>query len=394
MLETLKLRAKMPAVSKINTGDPTFRTFRKALQDLLRPADVRINGDRAWDMKIHDTQVYRRILAEGSLGLGESYVEGAWDCERLDEFICRILKARLDRTVKNSLKLFPSLLLAKVVNLQSKTRAIEVAKTHYDLDSELFERMLDKRMLYTCAYWDGAKDLEQAQVRKLDLVCRKIGLKKGMKVLDLGCGWGSFAKFAAEKYGARVVGLNISQRQVEWGRESCKGLPVELKQLDYREAQGKFDRVVSIGLMEQVGPKNYRTYFEVVDRCLARDGIAFIHTIGNNVPYAAGDPWFDKYIFPNFVIPSLSQMFAAMEGRFIAEDLHNIGPHYDRTLMEWNRRFQKGWDRLRTKFSESFKRMWEYYLLSSAGAFRSRELQLWQIVMTRPGMAQPRCRFS
>jgi cyclopropane-fatty-acyl-phospholipid synthase len=254
--------------------------------------------------------------------------------------------------------------------------------------------MLDRRMLYTCAYWEGARNLEEAQENKLDLVCRKICLKKGMRVLDLGCGWGSFAKFAAEKYGVHVVGLNISREQIALAKKLCKGLPVEFRVKDYREADGKFDRVVSIGLMEHVGHKNHRSYMDVVDRCLKNDGVAFIHTIGNNQSYTDGDPWFQKHIFPNFVIPSLSQIFQAMEGKFIAEDLQNIGPHYDLTLIEWNRRFQKAWPRLKSKFSKRFKRMWEYYLLSSAGAFRARELQLWQIVMTRPGTAQPACRYS
>lgn len=368
--------------------------YREICQELLSLADININGDRPWDIQVHDERFYKRVLAEGNVGIGESYMDGWWDCERLDEFFNRAFKARLDKRVRRTSRFLLRLLMAKILNRQSRTRASRVAEVHYNLDNEFFQRMLDRRMVYTCAYWDGAETLEQAQEKKLDLVCRKIGLQEGMTVLDLGCGWGSFAKYAAEKYGAVVVGVNIAGEQVLLGRELCKGLPVELRQEDYRKVVGKFDRVISIGIMEHVGPKNYRAYMDVVDRCLTQEGIAFIHTIGNNEPYVLCDPWFDKYIYPNGVIPSLSQLLPAIEGKFVVEDLHNIGPHYDRTCMEWNNRFQRSWPFLKEKYPDRFKRMWEYYLLGSAGAFRSRGLQVWQIVMTRVGTPQPRCRLS
>ncbi|MDP2993683.1 MAG: cyclopropane fatty acyl phospholipid synthase, partial [Anaerolineales bacterium] len=247
---------------------------------------------------------------------------------------------------------------------------------------------------YTCGYWKNARTLDEAQEAKLDLVCKKIDLKEGMHILELGCGWGSFAKFAAEKYGAHVLGVTVSREQVALGMELCQGLPVELRLQDYREVDGKYDAVISIGIMEHVGYKNYQTYMDVVARCLKEDGIAFVHTIGGNESSSPSDAWTDKYIFPNGMLPSISQLGAAMERNFVMEDWHNFGPYYDKTLMAWHANFEKAWPNLNGKYSERFHRMWRYYLLSCAGGFRSRHMQLWHIVLTRRGSPQPDCRFS
>ena len=254
--------------------------------------------------------------------------------------------------------------------------------------------MLDKRLNYTCGYWKNAAKLDEAQEAKLDLVCKKIGLKEGMDVLEFGCGWGSFAKFAAEKYGAHVVGVTISKEQLAFAQEVCKGLPVELRFQDYRDVHGKFDAIISIGMLEHVGYKNYGTYMQVVDRCLKDDGVALIHCIGNNQSMTMGEAWGAKYIFPNGMLPSIAQLGAAMEPNFVMEDWHNYGPHYDPTLLAWNANFEKAWPGLKEKYGERFRRMWRYYLLNSAGAFRARAQQLWQIVFTRKGTPQPECRFS
>ena len=254
--------------------------------------------------------------------------------------------------------------------------------------------MLDKRLNYTCAYWKDAASLDEAQEAKLDLVCRKINARPGMRILELGCGWGSFAKYAAEKYGVSVLGVTVSKEQVALGMELCQGLPVELRLQDYRQVQGTYDAVISIGIMEHVGYKNYPTYMQVVDRCLKPGGIAFIHTIGGNRSVTSGEPWLDRYIFRNGMLPSISQLAGAMEGIFVMEDWHNIGPHYDRTLLAWYANFEKAWPELKNHYDERFHRMWRFYLLSCAGGFRSRNIQLWQIVMTRPGTPQPDCRIS
>lgn len=366
----------------------------KIIRALLESAGVRVNGTEDWDIQVHDKRFYDRVLRDSSLGFGESYMDGWWDCDAIDELTDRVLRAKLRDKIKNNLQMVLQTLKARLFNRQSPSKSQEVAERHYDLGNDLFRAMLDKRLNYSCAYWKDADNLDDAQEAKLELVCKKIGLHPGMMILDLGCGWGSFAKYAAEEHGAEIVGVNLSTKQLALGRELCKGLPVELRLQDYREVTGQFDAVISIGFMEHVGYKNYDTYMQVVDRCLKPDGIAFIHTIGSNKSLTTGEPWTDKYIFPNGVLPSITQLGKAMEGKFVMEDWHNIGPDYDPTLMAWHENFNNAWPRLQDKYGDRFRRMWNYYLLSSAGGFRSRSQQLWQIVLTREGTPQPDCRIS
>ncbi len=364
------------------------------IRELLDLAEIEINGSQPWDIQVHDDRLYDRILRDSSLGLGEAYMDGWWDCASLDGLICRVLKAHLDEKVKNNLRLVFQVVRAGLFNRQSSARAYEVGEKHYDLGNDLYLAMLDKRLNYTCGYWKNAGNLDEAQEAKLELVCRKIGLRPSMRILELGCGWGSFAKYAAEKYGASVLGVTVSKEQVALGMQLCKGLPVELRLQDYREVTGTYDAVISIGVMEHVGYKNYADYMRVVDRCLKKDGIAFVHTIGGNISATTGEPWTDKYIFPNGLLPSIAQLARAMEGQFVMEDWHNFGPYYDQTLMAWHANFEKAWPDLKKNYDDRFYRMWRYYLLTSAGGFRSRNQQLWQIVFTRTGTPQPDCRFS
>lgn len=349
-------------------------------------ANININGNHPWDIQVHDERFYARLLKHGSLGLGESFMDGWIDVKHLDESIRRILQKKLDRSKFPATRYLAVALISTLVNRQSKKRSLVVGKQHYDLSNQLYQCMLDKRMTYSCGYWKDAKNLDEAQEAKLDLICRKIGLKAGMKVLDIGCGWGSFAKYAAEKYGAHVVGITISKEQLELAKESCKGLPIELRFQDYRDIREKFDRVVSIGQMEHVGYKNYRRYMKIVASSLKDDGIFLLHTIGNNMSARAGDPWSDKYIFPNGMLPSVVQLAKASEGLFVMEDWHNFGAHYDKTLLAWFNNFEKHWETLKSQYDERFYRMWKYYLLAFAGAFRARELQLWQIVYSKNGI--------
>ncbi|MFP4193472.1 MAG: cyclopropane fatty acyl phospholipid synthase [Desulfobacterales bacterium] len=368
---------------------------REIVEGALNHAGITIGGDNPWDIQVNNEEVFDRIVRDGELGVGESYMEGWWDCQALDQFFDKVFRAKLQQYFKDNWKAALHLLKAKLLNLQKNQRAYKVGKQHYDVGNDLYRDMLDSRMAYTCGYWSGgAADLDEAQEAKLDLVCRKIGLEPGMKVLDLGCGWGCFAKYAAEKYGAEVTGLTVSQEQVDLGNQICQGLPVNIYLDDYRNATGTYDRVVSIGIMEHVGYKNYRTYMEVANRCMKDDGIALIHTIGGNVSATSANPWTTTYIFPNSMLPSISQLGAAMEGIFVMEDWHNFGPDYDKTLMAWDENFEKSWPKYRESYGERFYRMWKFYLMSSAGAFRSRSIQLWQIVMTKPGREQPDCRLS
>lgn len=365
---------------------------RDVVEKLLATAGIRVNGDNPYDFRVNDSSVYSRLLRNAAYELGETYMDGLWDCEQLDEFINRILSARLDQQVARNYKTVLMILRSRLLNNQNKERSKKVAEQHYDLGNDLFRAMLDKRMTYSCGYWKNATNLDGAQEDKLNLICRKLDLKPGMHVLDLGCGWGSFAKYAAGKFEVSVVGYNISKEQVKLAKANCYGLPVEIRQKDYREAEGHYDAVVSVGFFEHVGCKNYRTYMEIVNRCLKPDGVSLLHTIAANVSLGHINPWSDRYIFPNGMLPSVSQIAKSMEGLFIFEDLENFGPDYDKTLLCWYHNFEEAWPSLKAHYSDRFYRMWRYYLLSSAGGFRSRGNQLLQVVMTKAPRRQPYCR--
>ncbi|MDP2087880.1 MAG: cyclopropane fatty acyl phospholipid synthase [Flavobacteriaceae bacterium] len=362
--------------------------YKKKTEQILGIAGVQINGSNPWDIQVHNDKFYKRVLTEGELGLGESYMDGWWDSEKVDEFIHKLLQAHLNERIQRKFSILIKLFSAQIFNLQSKRKAFDNGERHYDLGNDLFQNMLDKRMNYSCAYWKNAKSLDEAQENKLELICRKLSLKPGMRVLDIGCGWGAFGKYAAQKYKVAVVGITVSKEQVELGRKLCEGLPVEFRLIDYRDMHEKFDAIASIGMIEHVGHKNYRTFFEVANRCLKNDGLFLLHTIGRNDSSYSINPWTDKYIFPNGLIPSVAQIGEAIQNLFVMEDWHNFGVDYDKTLMAWYDNFMANWNQIKSKDSERFFRMWEYYLLSAAASFRTRHNQLWQIVLSKNGVPE------
>ncbi len=368
-------------------------SFEETVRDLLGLCSVTINGPRPFDIKVNDARMYSRVLRDKNLGLGESYMDGWWHCQRVDELMFRILSARLDQKVAGSFKLVLPMLGSLLLNRQSKNRSKDVAKRHYDLGNDLFFSFLDPYNQYSCAYFNGTDSLEQAQLNKMDLICSKLGLCSGDRVLDIGFGWGGLAKYMAQNYSCSVTGVNISAEQIAYAREFCKDLPIDVMHCDYRDVRGQFDKIVSVGMFEHVGRKNYRKFMQTASNCLKQGGIFLLHTIGSNESQVKSDPWITKYIFPNGELPSIAQISKAAEGLFVIEDLQNLGPHYDKTLMAWNERFQAAWPRLEGSYDHRFKRMWEYYLLSCAGAFRARDIQLWQFVMTKGCTQQPSCRF-
>ena len=360
-------------------------TFRRKTEELLDLADVAINGNRSWDIQVHDDRLFQRVLAGGSLAFGESYMDGWWDCDRLDQLFERILGTGLDRKVRSRTWLLQAL-MARLLNLQKPSRAFTIGERHYDLGNDLYQAMLDELLVYSCGYWEDGCTLDQAQRNKLDLACRKLGLEPGMRLLDIGCGWGGTARYAAANYQAEVVGVTVSREQARFAREQCSGLPVDIRLQDYREVDETFDRVVSIGMFEHVGCKNYRTFMRKVRSCLPDDGLFLLHTIGGNRSCTSCDPWISTYIFPNSMLPSARQITSAAEGLFVLEDWHSFGPHYDTTLMHWFENFEAGWDGLKHTYDQRFYRMWKYYLLSCAGSFRARSNQLWQVVLSPKGL--------
>lgn len=357
------------------------------VQEILTPAGITLNGDKPWDIRIRNDMFYQRVMRDGSLGLGEAYMDEWWECEHLDDFFAKIMPTQPRDRIKKNWRLLLQTFGEVILNSGRKSKAFQIGEKHYDLGNELFKAMLDRRMVYSCAYWKDSKNLDDAQEAKLDLICRKLFLKHGDKILDIGCGWGGLERFAAEKYRVEVVGITVSKEQVSLGRKLCKGLPIEIRFQDYREIDEKFDRIVSVGMFEHVGYKNYRTYMEKVHNCLKDEGLFLLHTIGDDISNVAVDPWIGKYIFPNSLIPSMKQISASIEGLFIVEDIHNIGFDYDATLLSWFKNFNDNWDKLKGLYDRRFYRMWKYYLLSSAGTFRARCMQVWQIVFSKKGIS-------
>ena len=361
-------------------------TAKEKIASILKKADIELNGSRPFDVKILDERVYSRVLGGGTLAIGESFMDGWWHVEDLSELVYRLYKAKIYQDLV-AFDAWPLIIKGWLTNLQSRARAFAVGLQHYDLGNDLYQAMLDKRMVYTSAIWRGAHTLEEAQEQKLEAICRKLGLKPGDRVLDIGCGWGSFMKYAAEKYQVSCVGLSVSTEQTKLGKELCAGLPIEFVVSDYRDYRPteKFDHVVSIEMIEAVGPKNFRTFFQMVYDWLKPSGQFALQAIGSLDVKPVPSLWLDKYIFPNGISPSLPQLEEASHDLFRFEHLENIGPDYDKTLMEWWRRFHSSFQKLREnnpKYNERFYRMWKFYLQSCAGLFRAKEATDWQIVFS------------
>jgi cyclopropane-fatty-acyl-phospholipid synthase len=365
-------------------------SLKQRAANLLEHAGIQLDGPAPTDMRVHDDRLYARVFAHGSLGLGESYMDGWWDADDLAGMFTRLLSSQLDMELK-TLDTLIAHLKARYINMQRGDNAFEVAKAHYDLGNDLFRAMLGKHLVYSCGYWAEASNLDDAQVAKLDLICRKLKLKPGQRVLDIGCGWGEALKYAAEHYGVHGVGVTISQEQAEYARQLCAGLPVEIRLQDYRDIDEPFDAIFSIGMFEHVGALNYRTYFEVARRCLRPDGpsgsgLFLLHCIGSNSSPSRPDPWIERYIFPNSMIPAAGQVAEALQHLFVVEDWHNFGADYDLTLSAWRANFEAAWPQLSEHYDARFRRMWLFYLGVSTAVFRSRRNQLWQITLSPHGV--------
>ncbi|MEW8200642.1 MAG: cyclopropane fatty acyl phospholipid synthase [Candidatus Thiodiazotropha endolucinida] len=357
----------------------------KVLIDLLAQADIQFNGNRPWDIQVYDDSLFKRVLTRGSLGFGEAYMDGLWGCAAMDELFTRLMAAGIEEQLASWFKfrMLVEIVRQYLFNLQSIQRTFQVGERHYDIGNDIFEAMLDTSMTYSCGYWESADNLELAQQSKLELICRKLQLQPGERLLEIGCGWGSLMQYATEHFGVNAVGVTVSKAQQKRARERCKDLPVTVELKDYREITGSYDKVVSVGMFEHVGHKNYPTYFHTVNRLLKDNGLFLLHTIGLYKTAKTLDPWIDKYIFPNGKLPSAQEITQSVESVFLIQDWHNFGPDYDRTLMAWWHNFDHAWPELGKHYDERFYRMWKYYLHSCAGFFRSRQGQLWQLVLNK-----------
>lgn len=360
--------------------------LQTTIVEAFKKADIQVNGSRPWDITVHNDRFYTRLIKNGTLGAGESYMDGDWDCDQLDVMLTKLLDAHLEKSIKPNFRLILQVILAKFLDQGRRSKSKQVAEEHYNLGNDVYEATLDKWMMYTCGYWKNARTIDEAQEAKMDLICRKLGLKKGMKVLDIGGGWGGFAKFAATKYGVSVVNISIAKEQLTYADRMCKGLPVENRYQDYRDIHEKFDRIVSICMIEHINYKNYRQFMKLVKENLNDDGMFLLQTIMGNTSKITGDPWILKYIFPNSMLSSIKQIGEATEGLLVMEDWHNFGADYDKTLLAWHANFEKNWPKLKKKYDKRFYRMWRLYLLSSAASFRVRNIQVSQIVFSKNGV--------
>jgi cyclopropane-fatty-acyl-phospholipid synthase len=355
---------------------------RRRVEQLLGECLVKVNGNEPCDIRVLNDDFYARVLADGSLGLGESYMDGWWTVQDLDGLIYRLLMARLDERIWTwgDVAAYCS---AVLFNLQRRSRAFQVGQRHYDIGNDLYELMLDRRMIYSCGYWHMATTLDAAQEAKLELVFRKLGLQLGQRVLDVGCGWGGALKLAAERYAVSGVGITVSREQAAYARKTCENLPITIQLQDYRDLkEGQFDHIYSIGMFEHVGAKNYRTYMQTLRRVLRPDGRFLLHTIGSMQSTNRTDPWLEKYIFPNSMLPSQRQIIEAIDGLFVVEGWQRLGRYYDRTLLAWRANFERHWPQLRTSRDARFFRMWRFYLSASAASFRAGKNDVWQVLLT------------
>ena len=301
-----------------------FPSPRETVVKLLADCDITLNGSRPTDLRVRNERFFTRVLVNGSLGLGESYVDGWWDVDDLDGFVSRLLAARLDERIRTWREV-ASFLAAALFNLQRPSRAFQVGQRHYDIGNDLYEKMLDRRMIYSCGYWASAATLDEPRRPSLTWYWAS-GLRAGQSVLDIGCGWGGALKYAVEKHQVIGTGLTVSREQADHARAACRGLPVTILLQDYRDLHESFDQAFSIGMFEHVGPKNYRTYMQTVHRCLNAGGRFLLHTIGSLRETANHmDPWIGKYIFPNAIIPSQRQ--SPTRRPFAIEGWQRIGSH-------------------------------------------------------------------
>lgn len=363
--------------------------YANKVKELLQIADIEIGGARPQDIEISDPAVYERWLRDGSLGIGESYMDGMWTSNALNQTV-KCLIDNMD-LLESSVKKSPSLVLyalkLKLLNLQNKIGSKQVIELHYDDEIALFRALLDPFMQYSCGYWNrGAKDLNGAQSDKLRLIAEKLHLQPGMNVLDIGSGFGGLAYYLASQYQVKVTAVTLSKNQHEYACTHFSHPNITHVLKDYRDIRNDdtYDRVVSVGTFEHVGIKNYSRFFEIVFSLLKPGGFLLLHTIGSARTTTTTDEWIDKYIFPGGQLPSCRQILSSIEEPYVVEDWHNFGENYSRTLLAWHHNLVNYWQ---DKNDSKRFRMWEYYLLSCAGNFEARSsVQLWQIVLSRNGI--------
>ncbi len=350
-------------------------------------------------VRITDPAVVRRMVLNPELAVGEAYMEGTLTIDEDDLYtFMEIAQKNLGR---RGPVLWQRPLFAlrragrRLAQFNPVSRARRNVAHHYDLSGELYDLFLDEDRQYSCAYWRHADDtLEQAQAHKKALIARKLLLKPGMKVLDIGCGWGGLALTLAKKHDVEVLGITLSteQHKVATQRAQQAGLQdrVSFRLMDYRDVEGRFDRIVSVGMFEHVGVPHYGIFFRRIEELLHEDGVALLHTIGRMEEPSNTSPWLAKYIFPGGYTPALSEVMAIIEKQdLFTTDIEVWRLHYAKTLHEWHRRFMANIEKARALYDDRFCRMWRYYLVSAEQSFRFYRQVVFQIQLARRQDAVP-----
>lgn len=369
--------------------------IKKFVEELFSQAGIEVNGSNPWDPQIHNPIAYNMTVGNGLIGAGEAYMRGYWDCEQLEEFFRRAVQVDLAKRMPWNLSTATLVTKARLMNLQLPKRAWEVGRMHYDLPREVWECTLDFAMTGSCAYYRFPDEtLDQAQQNKLNLTLKKVGLQKGHSLLDIGVGWAAFSGLSAITYGAKPIGITVSEGQREYIR-SRYGDIVDVRVHPWQQTvlEQPVDRIISVEMFEHVGSDNYRKFFQLCRDSITDDGLMLLHTIVGHNPSKHIDPWMDKYIYPGGCIPTLGQITTAVHGLFHVEDVHDIGGHYPATLLAWMANFRRNWDVVKAlgpkrlgMDPEVFCRMWYYHYMASAGGFLSRVISVHQIVLSTNGV--------
>jgi cyclopropane-fatty-acyl-phospholipid synthase len=356
---------------------------RPLVAAVLRTAGIHLGGDQPWDVQVTDPRFYSSVLLRGSLGFGESYMRGWWHVEDLEEVAYRLSRAGLHWVARALPPHLVALAAASFSNRQTRTDSVNLVDRHYNLGNDLFRGFLGRSMVYSCAYFDDTESLDRAQELKLDLICRRLGLKAGERLLDIGGGWGEFARHAALHYGCHVTSINIADEQIRHARERCAGLPVEIVKCDYRDLRGSFDKVAVIAMLTHVGHSNYRRFMTIVHDCLATGGRVLVETLGSRISKVNCEPWTNRYIFPGGVVPSLRQIDRAADGLLARTEVTEFGHHYVPTLRSWNANLHASWPQLAGRYPETTRLMLGYFFLTVAGAFRAGHLKYWHVQLQK-----------
>jgi cyclopropane-fatty-acyl-phospholipid synthase len=341
-------------------------------------------------MEIRDRRAVLELLRSPSLGFGECYTKGRIEIH--GDFLAFVNEITAAITQRNTSGYYgpKGRSLLHALHRNTLTRSRHNVHHHYDLGNDFYKLWLDERMVYTCAYYDtpGAT-LDEAQLAKLDHICRKLRLRPGSKVIEAGCGWGALALHMAEHYGVEVVAYNNSKEQIAFARESAAARQLDrhvtFVEDDYRTINERCDVFVSIGMLEHVGLANFKAMGALINRSLKPDGFGLIHSIGRSFPNRH-DPWILKYIFPGGHVPSLAEMMSVFEPqKFSVIDVENLRPHYAKTCAAWLKNFDAVADQLKESYGDEFVRMWRLYLAGSSAGFQSGTLQLYQVLFTPQG---------